>query len=390
MIPLLAALLLAIGTLAPADARNSAGIELARARAILGTAIETRPNDPRTWLRRAEFLVATGDFWAAIDDATQAIDIDPTRIAGFALRASLWRRINVPDMAIADLERALEIEPDSLGLRAQLARLRAAAAPTPTALSAAALDLQAVMPGAGAARSQLVAFDIVTTQAAQSRRPRSLLPDLPAEPMTARSSRPDSDASALDALTLAAAQPTRPRRLFPEAQAPTPAAALDNGTAAAGRPSAPMPPRPLVPQQIVALPAAPRHIAPSEMARLAAIAPSAAPAVPPVMPEPATPLRISNAPPPRIFRGSQIPTELEMRAGLPRETPARSGIGGPFTPLRDAAPPAKAGTARATFQRPPARRRLARVASFDATPVDAMREQLVPAPTLAVTRETLP
>ena len=352
MIPLLAALLFAAGTFAPADARNSAGIELARARAILGTAIETRPSDPRSWLRRAEFHAATGDYWAAIDDATQAIDIDPTRIAGFALRASLWRRIDVPDMAIADLERALEIEPDSLGLRAQLARLRDAAAPT--ALSVAALDMQAVLPGAGAARAQLVAFDIVTTQAAQPRHPRSLLP----EPMTARATRPGSDADALDALTLAAAQPPRPRRLIPD-----------------------------LPK---ALPATPRNIAPSEPARLAAIAPAAAPATPPVMPEPAAPLRISNAPPPRIFRGSQIPTALAMRAGLPREAPARSGIGGPFTPLRDAAPPAKASTARATLQRPPVRRRPARVASFDATPVDAMRELLVPAPTLAVTRETLP
>ncbi len=370
---------------------NAAG-NPARARATLGNAIETRPTDPILWLRRAELNAANGDFWAAIDDATQAIDIDPTRLAGFALRASLWRRIDVRDMAIADLERALEIDPASTVLRAQLARIQPAAPPAPTALSVTALDLQTVQPGGGApprpSPPDRAALDGVTTRAAQLRQPRSLLPAPVLEAAATRPSRPLPAPDALDALTLAAALPPRPRSLIPDlarAPAPPPAAALDDGIASSGRSRVPAAPRPLAPQQVVAPPASPRdELANALAARLAAIAPAA----PAALPEPVAPMRVSNAPPPRIFRGSQIPTELAMRAGLPR-----AGIGGPFSPLGAAAPQLKSGHARATPRHSqPTRRRAAptRLVSFDATPVDAMREQLVPAPTLVVTRETLP
>jgi len=375
---------------------NAAGDRM-RARATLGNAIEMRPTDPTLWLRRAELHAAIGDFWAAIDDATQAIDIDPARLAAFALRASLWRRIDVRDMAIADLERALEIDPDSTGLRAQLARLQPGAPPPRTALSVTALDLQIVQPSGGApprpSTSDLAALDNVTTRAVRLRQPRSLLPAPVLEAAAARPIRPLPAPDALDALTLAAALPPRPRSLIPDlpkAPPSPPAAALDDGLVAAGRSRAPAVPRPLVSQQVVALLVSPRDEMASAMAaRLAAIAPAA----PPPPPEPAAPMRISNAPPPRIFRGSQIPTDLAMRAGLPHEAPTRAGIGGPFSPVGAAAPQFKPSHARATPRHAvPARRRAApaRQMSFDATPVDPMREQLVPAPTLVVTRETLP
>ncbi|MBL8699684.1 MAG: hypothetical protein JNK67_15000 [Alphaproteobacteria bacterium] len=398
-----------------------------KALAALSAAIETRPTDATLWLRRAELRAAMGDLWDAVDDATQAIDVDPARVSAFTLRASLWRRLEVADMAAADLERALELRPDAEPLRAMLAALTQPAA-GPPARHFDSLDLQAApprAPAAGPAKAApaIAALDPLVTATAPLAAPRTLVPAAIATP------RPAGAASALDAATLAAARPGTPRSLIPDRPAKSiDATALDSDLMAASRAQAratlpaPMPipagpPRGLAPA-VVALPPGPhRSAGATDAATVATIAPAAGPAVaaaataaahaarseavPPAEPAP----RWTNAPPPRIYRGAEIPSALGQRSGLPRVETATGGVGGPFMPARprgrsaahadDASRPTGG---RATnvppMARPilPPRKRAARTtlpASFDATPADPMREDLVAAPRMRVDQERL-
>lgn len=53
--------------------------------------------------------------WKAIDDLNNALDIDPARAQALVFRASAYRRVNSPELALADIQRALAIDPTHPG-----------------------------------------------------------------------------------------------------------------------------------------------------------------------------------------------------------------------------------------------------------------------------------
>lgn len=407
-----------------------AGGKRDQALSALSAAIETRPTDATLWLRRAELHAATGALWEAIDDATQALDIDPARVAGFTLRASLWRRLDVADMAVADLERAVELRPDAEPLRAMLATLVAPAGGTPSR-RIETLGMQSGPPHVSAKEAPAPApapppdrtLDHMIVASVRPSTPRSLLPPLAAQ----AASSTNANAGALDAITINAAKPGKPRQLVPaQPMKRVDPTALDSDMMAASRtqvrapvpPSIPAgPPRSLAPVVAALPPTPPRTMTATDAATLAVIAPAAAPRsqaqAPAVEPAPTVPeivARYSNAPPPRIYRGAEIPQEIGQRVGTPRGE-ITGGMGGPFVP-----PPRSLGTgsrgndaarapgARVTTVPPPAkpilppRKRAAKPktvamkmpASFDATPADPMREDLVAVPRVRVEQQKLP
>ena len=83
----------------------------ARALEVLDTAIRLNPAKSDFHLDRAEVLAAQGAYWEAIDDLNLAIAGTPNSADGFALRASAYRMLETFDLARADADRALEINP---------------------------------------------------------------------------------------------------------------------------------------------------------------------------------------------------------------------------------------------------------------------------------------
>jgi len=101
-----------------------------RAKAAFDAALGFEPRQPAFMIDRAEALAGAGHYWQAIDDLNRALEIDPNSVDALVFRASAYRHVGGTDgleLAQADAERALKLAPDSVpGLleRGNIRRLR--------------------------------------------------------------------------------------------------------------------------------------------------------------------------------------------------------------------------------------------------------------------------
>lgn len=91
------------------------GEDLNRADAALTTALSLIPNDPELLIDRAEILADAGKYWEAIDDLNAAITYAPNSADAHAFRASAYRMVDAPDMAMEDAERAVMLDSFNVG-----------------------------------------------------------------------------------------------------------------------------------------------------------------------------------------------------------------------------------------------------------------------------------
>lgn len=93
-----------------AAAWSSAG-QTERALGVLNAAITVNPQNSDLYEDRAVLLANDNKLWEAIDDLNTAIDNQPQRVSALALRAAAYRRLQVYDLAGADIQKATKIAP---------------------------------------------------------------------------------------------------------------------------------------------------------------------------------------------------------------------------------------------------------------------------------------
>ncbi|MGH6990523.1 MAG: tetratricopeptide repeat protein [Stellaceae bacterium] len=105
-----------------------------RAKAAFDAALGFAPRNPDFMIDHAEALADGGQYWEAIDDLNRALEIDPDSVDALVFRASAYRHVggaDALDLAQADADRALKLAPNSVpGLleRGNIRRLRGDAA----------------------------------------------------------------------------------------------------------------------------------------------------------------------------------------------------------------------------------------------------------------------
>lgn len=73
---------------------------------------------------RAMTYLKLGQFEAAVQDATQALGLDPCHVKSLQRRASAYVKQGMDHAALRDMEKALGYHPDSKELRAEKKRLQ--------------------------------------------------------------------------------------------------------------------------------------------------------------------------------------------------------------------------------------------------------------------------
>ncbi|GAB3128705.1 tetratricopeptide repeat protein [Novispirillum itersonii] len=95
-----------------AQARTLAG-QPPRALAVLNAAAKVLPGDPDVLEDRAVMRIDYGEPWDAVDDLNGVLDRQPNRVSALVLRAAAYRRLETLDLAKADIQRALALEPNN-------------------------------------------------------------------------------------------------------------------------------------------------------------------------------------------------------------------------------------------------------------------------------------
>lgn len=103
------------GLLAQAGQAWFLGEDLNKADAALSTALKLAPDDPNLLVDRAEILADAGKYWEAIDDLNIAITKAPGSADAYAFRASAYRMLDAPDLAMEDAEHAVALDGKHLG-----------------------------------------------------------------------------------------------------------------------------------------------------------------------------------------------------------------------------------------------------------------------------------
>jgi tetratricopeptide (TPR) repeat protein len=84
------------------------------AKAAFDAALQLEPDNVDFLIDRAQAYAQAGKFWNAIDDLNAALEISPNRADALIFRASAYRQVeNGIDLALADVDRALEFAPDA-------------------------------------------------------------------------------------------------------------------------------------------------------------------------------------------------------------------------------------------------------------------------------------
>jgi tetratricopeptide (TPR) repeat protein len=83
-----------------------------KALAAQDLAVSLNPREPEYLIDRAYSLTAEEELWTALDDLNRAHELAPDRAGILALRASLYRRLEVPELALENAEEALSLNPD--------------------------------------------------------------------------------------------------------------------------------------------------------------------------------------------------------------------------------------------------------------------------------------
>ena len=85
---------------------------LERAVANQTTALELVPDSPALLTDRALTLALAGNYWEAIDDLNRVIELDPYDADAFVFRASAYRFVDAPELALEDANQALLLDPE--------------------------------------------------------------------------------------------------------------------------------------------------------------------------------------------------------------------------------------------------------------------------------------
>ena len=85
--------------------------DLERAYAVQTSALALQPQDAEIYLDRAVTSGAAQNYWAAVDDLNQALEMNPKLISAWVYRASAYRYLDASDLAMTDVQRALAIDP---------------------------------------------------------------------------------------------------------------------------------------------------------------------------------------------------------------------------------------------------------------------------------------
>ena len=75
-------------------------------------ALEYQPNDVELLIDRSITLAGLGQFWEAIDDLNRASDLTRNRAGVYIYRATAYRFLEVYDLALEDVTRALQLDPN--------------------------------------------------------------------------------------------------------------------------------------------------------------------------------------------------------------------------------------------------------------------------------------
>jgi tetratricopeptide (TPR) repeat protein len=98
-----------------------------RAEAVLTAALRLTPDDDILMIDRAQARAGHRDYAGAVEDLSRAIEREDRRADAFVFRASAYRLLDKLELALADVERALRLQPrhpDGLLERGNLRRLR--------------------------------------------------------------------------------------------------------------------------------------------------------------------------------------------------------------------------------------------------------------------------
>ena len=137
-----------------------------RAEAVLTAALKLTPDDSALMIDRAQARAGTKDYAGAVEDLSRVIRQEDRPADAFVFRASAYRLLDKLELALADVERALVLQPghpDGLQERGSLRRLRRDD-------DGARLDWLAVIqadpngPAADAARRNLESMDVKTNR----------------------------------------------------------------------------------------------------------------------------------------------------------------------------------------------------------------------------------
>ena len=95
-----------------------------RAYATLTAALQLDDDNPKLLLERAVVQAEMGLYDRAVDDLSKCLAIDPGSADAYAFRASAYRYLDRLDLAKADAEQALELEPNHLEARLERGIIR--------------------------------------------------------------------------------------------------------------------------------------------------------------------------------------------------------------------------------------------------------------------------
>ncbi len=87
--------------------------EYMRAHAVQSAALKLAPDNVELLIDRSITLASAANYWEAVDDLSQALDLAPERADVRILRASAYRYLDAIPLAQADIDLALARDPDN-------------------------------------------------------------------------------------------------------------------------------------------------------------------------------------------------------------------------------------------------------------------------------------
>jgi tetratricopeptide (TPR) repeat protein len=135
-----------------------------RAHAVLTAALKLDDSNAGLWVRRGEVLASAGELWDAIDDFGQALDRNTSSLDALVFRAAAYRLLEIPDLAVDDLTRALVLDPSNPDALTELGMVHKVLGDREGARQAwlAAINSAPGSPAADTARAALERMDVNT------------------------------------------------------------------------------------------------------------------------------------------------------------------------------------------------------------------------------------
>ena len=128
----------------------------------LNTALSLNSGNSEVYVDRALCHAVLGDLWSAIDDLNQVVDRHPDAQEALVLRSSAYRQLEIYDLALDDIDRAIQIDPNSVDTLLEKGLLGEALGEMQAARRAwvQVLELAPDSPAADAVRKHLERVDV--------------------------------------------------------------------------------------------------------------------------------------------------------------------------------------------------------------------------------------